>query len=134
VFALELQRLALLTGDSTYDEVALRAMQLVRGVAPRSPLGFGTMLGAYEFYAGDSVEIVIVGDDSRELVDAVHTNYVPSKVLIASERPTADDARRIPLLEGRTDIHQATAFVCRRGICNLPVEDAQSMLKQIDSS
>jgi len=134
VFALELQRLALLTGDGTYDEFALRAMQLVRDVASRSPLGFGTMLGAYEFYAGDSVEIVIVGDDSRELVDAVHTNYVPSKVLIASERPTADDARRIPLLEGRIDIHQPTAFVCRRGVCNLPVQDAQSMLKQIDSS
>jgi uncharacterized protein YyaL (SSP411 family) len=92
------------------------------------------MLGAYEFYAGDSVEIVIVGDHSRELVDAVHTTYVPSKVLIASERPAADDARRIPLLEGRTDIHHPTAFVCRRGICNLPVQDAQSMLKQIDSS
>ena len=134
VFALELQRLALLTGERTYDEVALGAMQLVRDVAPRSPLGFGTMLGAYEFYAGDSVEIVIVGDESRELVDAAHTSYVPSKVLIAVERPAADDARRIPLLEGRTDIDQATAFVCRRGICNLPVGDVQSMLNQIHSS
>jgi uncharacterized protein len=133
VFALELQRLALLTGDRTYEDVALRAMQLVRDVAPRSPLGFGTMLGAFEFYAGDSVEIVIVGHDSRELVDAAHTNYFPSKVLIAAERPIAADAQRIPLLEGRTEINQATAFVCRRGVCNLPVGDAQSMLNQIDS-
>jgi uncharacterized protein len=133
VFALELQRLALLTGDRTYEDVALRAMQLVRDVAPRSPLGFGTMLSAYEFYAGDSVEIVIVGHDSRELVDAAHTNYFPSKVLIAAERPIAADAQRIPLLEGRTGINQATAFVCRRGVCNLPVGDARSMLNQIDS-
>ena len=133
VFAMELQRLALLTGDRMYDEVALRAMQLVRDVAPRSPLGFGTMLGAYEFYAGDSVEIVIVGDNSRELVDAAHTNYVPSKVLIAAERPTADDAQRIPLLEGRTEIRETTAFVCRRGICKLPVSDAKSMLEQLES-
>jgi uncharacterized protein len=134
VFALELQRLALLTGDLTYDEGALRAMQLVRDVAPRSPLGFGTMLGAYEFYAGDSVEIVIVGDDSSELVGAAQTNYVPSKVLIAAERPTDDDAQRIPLLEGRTEIREARAFVCRRGVCKLPVSDAKSMLEQIESS
>jgi uncharacterized protein YyaL (SSP411 family) len=133
VFALELQRLALLTGERSYEDVALKAMQLVRDVAARSPLGFGTMLGAYEFYAGDAVEIVIVGDESRELVDAVHTNYFPSKVLIAAERPTSTDAQRLPLLEGRTENGPATAFVCRRGVCNLPVNDVESMLKQIDS-
>jgi uncharacterized protein YyaL (SSP411 family) len=133
VFALELQRLALLTGDRSYEDVALKAMQLVRDVAARSPLGFGTILGAYEFYAGDAVEIVIVGEESRELVDAVHTNYFPSKVLIAAERPTPADAQRLPLLEGRTEIREATAFVCRRGVCKLPVTDAKSMLEQIDS-
>jgi uncharacterized protein len=133
VFALELQRLALLTGDGSYEDVALKTMQLVRDVAARSPLGFGTMLGAYEFYAGDAVEIVIVGDESRELVDALHTNYFPSKVLIATGRPTSADAERIPLLEGRTEIRETTAFVCRRGVCKLPVSDAQSMLEQIES-
>jgi len=133
VFALELQRLALLTGDRSYEDVALRAMQLVRDVAARSPLGFGTMLGAFEFYAGDAVEIVIIGDDSRELVDAVHTNYFPSKVLIAADRPTSADVKLIPLLEGRTEIREATAFVCRRGVCKLPVSDAKSMLGQIES-
>ena len=108
-------------------------MQLVRDVAAHSPLGFGTMLGAYEFYVGDAVEIVIVGGGSRELIDAVHTNYFPSKVLIAAERPTSADAQQIPLLEGRTEIREATAFVCRRGVCKLPVSDAKSMLEQIDS-
>ncbi|MGH2774576.1 MAG: thioredoxin domain-containing protein [Actinomycetota bacterium] len=132
-FALELQRLALLTGDGSYENAALRAMQLVRAVAARSPLGFGTMLGAYEFYAGDTVEIVIVGTESTELVEAVHTNYWPSRVLVASERPTTADVQRLPLLEGRTDIREATAFVCRRGVCKLPVNDAEAMLKQIES-
>jgi uncharacterized protein len=133
VFALELQRLSLLTGDRSYEDVALKGMRLVRDVAARSPLGFGTMLGAYDFYAGDAVEIVIVGDESRELVEAVHTNYFPSKVLIAAERPTSADAQRLPLLEGRTETPRPTAFVCRRGVCNLPVNDVESMLRQIDS-
>ena len=132
-FALELQRLALLTGEGSYEHSALRAMRLVRAVAARSPLGFGTMLGAYEFYAGDPVEIVIVGEDSAELVEAVHTNYWPSRVLVAKEHPTAGDAKHLPLLEGRTDVREATAFVCRRGVCKLPVNDADDMLKQIEN-
>ena len=132
-FALELQRLALLTGDRSYEDAALRAMQLVRAVVARSPLGFGTMLGAYEFYAGDTVEIVIVGTDSAELVKAIHTSYWPSRVLVAAERPTPADATRLPLLEGRIEIREATAFVCRRGVCKLPVRDVESMLKQIEN-
>ena len=132
-FALELQRLALLTGEHSYERAASRAMQLVRDVAPRSPLGFGTMLGAYEFYAGDPVEIVIVGAGLDDLVEAAHTNYLPSKVLIAAERASPADATRLPLFQGRTDVGQATAFVCRRGICKLPVTDAASMLEQIES-
>jgi uncharacterized protein len=132
-FALELQRLALLTGEGSYERAALRAMQLVRSVVAGSPLGFGTMLCAYEFYAGDAVEIVITGADSSDLVRSVHRSYIPSKVLVAVEDPRASDADRIPLLEGRTDAGHATAYVCRRGVCNLPVQDVDAMLHQIES-
>jgi uncharacterized protein len=132
-FALELQRLALLTGDGSYEDVALRAMQLVRAVVESSPLGFGTMLCAYEFYAGDAVEIVITGAGSSDLVRAVQRSYIPSRVLVALERPQASDAERIPLLQGRIDRAEPTAYVCRRGVCNLPVNDAKSMLRQIEN-
>ncbi|MGH2698141.1 MAG: thioredoxin domain-containing protein [Actinomycetota bacterium] len=132
-FALELQRLALLTGDDSYEQVALRAMQLVRSVATRSPLGFGTMLCAYEFCAGEAVEIVITGGDSGDLVEAVHRNYFPSKVLVAVGDPRSGDAERMPLLRGRTEVTEPTAFVCRRGVCNLPVHDVEAMLHQIEN-
>ncbi|MGH2750492.1 MAG: thioredoxin domain-containing protein [Actinomycetota bacterium] len=131
-FALELQRLALITGDTSYEEAALRAMQLVRSVVTRAPLGFGTMLGAFDFYAGDAVEIVIVGEGSEHLIGVAHSNYFPSKVLIGVRHPRAKDAERIPLLQGRTEVEEATAFVCRRGVCNLPVHDAEAMLRQIE--
>ena len=133
VLALELQRLALLTGRKDHEDVALGAMKLLSDVAGRSPLGFGTLLSAVEFYTGDAVEIVIVGPDSDDLVEAVHRNYWPSKVLIAFEQPRADVAEDIPLLEGRTEPEGATAYVCRRGVCDLPVHDAESMIRQIEN-
>ena len=131
VLALELQRLALFTGRKDLEDVALGAMKLLRDVAGRSPLGFGTLLSAVDFYTGDAVEIVIVGPGSGHLIDAVHRSYWPSKVLIALEQPRPDVAVDIPLLEGRTDPERATAYVCRRGVCDLPVHDAESMLQQM---
>ena len=131
VLALELQRLALFTRRKDLEDVALGAMKLLRDVAGRSPLGFGTLLSAVDFYTGDAVEIVIVGPDSGDLIDAVHRSYWPSKVLIALEQPRPDVAVDIPLLEGRTEPERATAYVCRRGVCDLPVHDAESMLRQM---
>ncbi|MGH2701253.1 MAG: thioredoxin domain-containing protein [Actinomycetota bacterium] len=134
VLALELQRLALLTGRKDLEDVALGAMKLLSDAAGRSPLGFGTLLSAMEFYTGDPVEIVIVGRGSGDLVQAVQRNYWPSKVLIALEEPRADMAGDIPLLEGRTQPDRATAYVCRRGVCDLPVHDAESMFRQIEGT
>jgi uncharacterized protein YyaL (SSP411 family) len=108
-------------------------MKLLRDAVGRSPLGFGALLSAMEFYTGDPVEIVIVGPGSGDLVQAVHSTYWPSKVLIALEEPRADVAEDIPLLEGRTEPDRATAYVCRRGVCDLPVHDAESMFKQIEN-
>ncbi len=132
--ALELQRLALLTGVSAYEDAAVRAMRVVRDFVGRSPLGFGTVLGAMDFYAHDALEIVIVGEGSGEMVKAVHSHYIPSKVLIAFEHPRSEDAGAIPLLTGRTDPDRPTAYVCRRGVCDLPVHDADALLHQIESA
>ncbi|MDQ4059095.1 MAG: thioredoxin domain-containing protein [Actinomycetota bacterium] len=132
VLALELQRLALLTGRKDLEDVALGAMKLLSDAAGRSPLGFGALLSAMEFYTGDPVEVVIVGRGSDDLTQAVQRTYWPSKVVVAIEEPRADVAGDIPLLEGRTEPDGPTAYVCRRGVCELPVHDAESMFSQIE--
>ncbi|HEX2049589.1 MAG TPA: thioredoxin domain-containing protein [Actinomycetota bacterium] len=136
VMALELQRLARLTGDDAYEDRALGVVRLLRDAARRSPLGFGHLLQAVDFAVGDAVEIVVVGDrtadDTRALLNTARDRYLPNKVIAYSERATDDEARRIPLLAGRAPSDgRATAYVCRRGVCNLPVHEPDALVAQL---
>jgi uncharacterized protein len=138
VLALQLQRLALLTGEQSFEKTAVDSMRLVKDALVASPQGFGHMLEAIDFYAGEPLEIVIVGDlhdqDTRALMEVVQRRYVPSKVLIVSDEGDADRVARIPLLEGRTRVDdRATAYVCRRGICRLPVTAPEALVEQLGS-
>jgi uncharacterized protein len=135
VFALELQRLAHFTGDFSYEAHAVGAMRILREMAARSPLGFGHLLGAVDFYTGQTIEIVIVGapdsDDTRALLRHVHERFRPNKVLVCAGDEGA--ARLIPLLSDRKQLNgRATAYVCRNGTCDLPVDDVEGLRRQLE--
>ncbi len=130
VMALELQRLALLIGEASYEEHALGAIRLVSDAAVRSPQGFGHLLSAIDFYAGDPVEIVIVGGDPKGLLEVVRRRYLPNKVLVVAPDDTARD--RIPLLADRAPADgETTAYVCRRGVCRAPVAEPAALAAEL---
>jgi uncharacterized protein len=136
VMAMELQRLSMLTGGSSYERHAIAAIRSILDAAKRSPLGFGHLLGAVDLYTGDPKEVVIVGSPARadwhEMKEAMRRTYLPNKVLVIAQQPDAEDARKIPLLADRVAVDgRATAYVCKRGICNLPVHSAAELLAQL---
>jgi uncharacterized protein len=134
VLALELQRLALVTGVGRYETAAVGAIRLLRDMVGHSPSGFGHLLQAVDFYTGEPAEIVIVGpsEDSGTgaLLAAVRSRFVPNKVLVLASGDSAG-AREVPLLEGRTSVAAPTAFVCSRGVCKLPVPTPEELLEQL---
>jgi uncharacterized protein YyaL (SSP411 family) len=134
VMAVELQRLALLTGNRDYETHAVGVLRLVRDAAGSSPLAFGHLLGAVDLYTSTALEIVIIGDagapDTEQLVDEVRGRYLPNKVLIVAPGP--GHAEAIPLLEARTRIHgRATAYVCRNQTCDAPVTEREALGRQL---
>jgi uncharacterized protein YyaL (SSP411 family) len=134
VLALQLQRLALVTGADSYLEAAEKTMRLLAEVVSRSPTGFGHLLEAIDFYTAEPLEIVVVGEaeapETQRLVEAVRRRYLPNKVLVVAD--SAGDADRIPLLEGRVgDGRPPTAYVCRRGTCRLPVTTPGELVAEI---
>ena len=134
VLALQLQRLALVTGADSYLEAAEKTMRLLAEVVSRSPTGFGHLLEAIDFYTAEPLEIVVVGEaeapETKRLVEAVRRRYLPNKVLVVAD--SAGDAGRIPLLEGRVgDGRPPTAYVCRRGSCRLPVTTPGELVAEI---
>jgi uncharacterized protein YyaL (SSP411 family) len=136
VLALELQRLALFTGDQTYEDHALGIMRLLRDVVGRSPLGFAHLLNAVDFYTGSPAEVVIIGDpagaDTAALVETARETFEPNKLLIVSDEPSEDEQTAIPLLRGRTKIDgRATAYVCHRGACRMPVTTPEELAAEL---
>ena len=133
VLALELQRLALFTGEKGYEEHALGALRLVHEVAGQQPQAFGFALRALDFYLGDPPEVVIVGVNGfDELVGVVRDTYLPNKVLVVSEGTSSSEQELIPLLRDRRPLEdKATAFVCHHGTCSLPVTTGGALREQL---
>jgi uncharacterized protein YyaL (SSP411 family) len=131
VLALELQRLALITGEQSYERHALGVVRLMKEAMTRSPGGFGHLLGAVDFYTSTPLEIVIVGEpsapDTHELVEVIHGNFLPNRVIIVGTDETST-----PLLQNKTkDAGRATAYVCRRGVCKRPVTSAADLATEL---
>jgi uncharacterized protein YyaL (SSP411 family) len=134
VLALELQRLALLTGDRSYDHEVQGALRLVRGPAAQAPTGFGHALAAVDFATGDPREIVVVGDphgDAAELIAAARAGRAFNRVIAAADE-AEEAASVIPLLDRRSRIEgRPAAYVCRSGRCDRPVTTRSELLAQL---
>ena len=136
VLALQLQRLAAITGEERYEKAAVDALRLIRGALGQSPTAFGYALGALDHYTGTPLEIVVVGDHSapgtQALVGAATERYLPNKVLVVAD-PKRTQAP-LPLLSGRMEPARPTAYVCRRGVCRMPVTEPEALRAELQTA
>jgi hypothetical protein len=134
---LMLLRLAELTGEERYRAVADRVLQGMGEVAARAAPGFGNMLSALDFHLATPAEIAIVGTpgeaDTDALLRVAAQAYLPNAVT-ALRRPDEDGEVEalIPLLRDRTMIGgRATAYVCERMACQMPVHEPGALAEQL---
>ena len=137
VAAETLLRLASFTGDAEFERAGLSALRLIRDAMAGAPTGFGQALCALDRYLGPSNEVAIIGDpaaaDTRALA-AVVTNeaYRPNIVLAVAAPDDELAARTVPLLRDRVARDgRATAYVCERFTCKLPVTDVVALREQL---
>ena len=133
-----LLRLSLLTGDDAYESAAISAIRLVRDAMSGAPTGFGHALCALDLYLGPSREVAVVGDPTDEATAALAATVVGStfrpNVVLAVGSPNDQHAGVVvPLLRDRTarDGH-ATAYVCERFACKMPVTDPAALREQLE--
>jgi uncharacterized protein YyaL (SSP411 family) len=133
-----LLRLAVLTADGELESRAVRALGPVADLIARYPGGFGRFLCALDFHLGPRVEVALVSpsrDGGLEpLAAEVFGRFLPNRVVAARVGPDAAAAAGVPLLESREAIGgQATAYVCRNYVCDLPATDRQTLARQLDA-
>ena len=134
-------RLVWLAGRYQADQERVdRAVAAVLPLAPaaaRAPQAFGSALALLDRMAQPHREVVVVGSASEAPVSAalraVRDNSTAGDVLLLLDPASDVDGRHalqdLAIAEGRypaTD-HALTVYVCRGGVCRLPVHDADAV-------
>ena len=128
-----LLRLAVLTDNERYRNVAIAVFREVGDNARRYPSGFGYLLSTMNFLLSTPKEVALVGHDAADLQPLLRETwrrYLPHKVVAPAFGP---DHARLPLLENRPMIDgRATAYVCEHYTCQQPVTTPEDLATHLD--
>ncbi|MDE3075663.1 MAG: thioredoxin domain-containing protein, partial [Chloroflexota bacterium] len=133
----DLVRLALLTGEQRYRDIAARVLAGTLEPAAGYPLGFGRLLAAADLYLGPAKEIAIVGPPEAAAVaglrEAFWSIYTPNAVLAGGPEAAADSS--VPLLVNRPLLNgRPAAYVCEGWVCRAPVTEPSALVEELRTS
>jgi len=134
VAALNLLRLARMTGNGRFEKTAADLMRAFSGPVSRHPVAHTQLLIALDFTLSPGTEIVIAGDpkgdDVRAMLRAVRSRFLPRTVVILNPdgKPGSEIGEIAPWVKGQNPIGgKATAYVCRNRTCALPVTGVKEL-------
>lgn len=130
-------KLAELTGEGKYRDLAEKSLSLITDYSLRYPLGFARWLSAMQNVAGNMKQVAIIGEAGEEKFEAmlkiIQADYRPNVVLACSSYPIKENSPA--LLNDRIMINnQATVYVCEGFVCKQPTTELkifEELWKQI---
>ncbi|MGI9017355.1 MAG: thioredoxin domain-containing protein [Euzebya sp.] len=127
-------RLAALTGDQSYRDRAVATVTRFGDRLARAPLGYGELaVGAERLLAGP-LEVALVGPDTSELAAVVRQTWRPG-VVVATSSGAPEIEAAVPLLADRpARDNRATAYVCRRFVCDAPTTQPSVLATQLSAA
>ncbi len=139
VATLNLLRLEELTTDDTYRKRAEAVMTAFGEALKSGTTAMPKMLSALDFYLDEPLEVLVVAPDGRDdalarLLEPVRRVFLPNHVLavVRGGSALAEHARLVPLLaEKRPRDDKPTAYVCKKGYCELPTSDPAVLTRQL---
>ncbi len=135
VHALNLLRLAELTGAAELAHKAQRTILAQAELLNRYPAAFSQMLIAVDFLQRGPLEVVLVGQPGESSFEALlrelRAHFLPSRVAAATHARSRPE--QIPLLRDRPPPPRgALAYVCRNYACAAPVADPQALRGELE--
>jgi len=134
VAALNLLRLAQITGRAEFRESAERLLAAFGSRLSAAPMAIPQLLVAYDFLLTEPRQIVIAGErgaaDTEALIQTVHSRFVPNSILLLvdSEESREAMAAGAPAVAAMAKVNgRAAAYVCQNYVCKLPVTEARDL-------
>ncbi len=136
---LNLYRLSEFTTNDGYRKRADLALKAFSQSMSQNPTAFSQTLQALDFRLDKPKEIIIVTpkgkkDEAESLLSQLRNTFLPNKILVVTEE--GEDLKKradiIPYVQSKYSMQKkSTAYVCEKGICELPTHDPNIFLKQI---
>jgi len=134
VSALNLLRLAALTDNQEWAEIARKSISSFAAILSKYPPAMPLMLSAMGFQMDKPKQIVIVGtkgdNETELLLREVHTRFLPNSILMLVDGGENQKflEKELPFLQTATKIDgKATAYVCEDFTCKMPVNTAREL-------
>jgi uncharacterized protein YyaL (SSP411 family) len=133
---LVLLKLARITDNERFEQVAVQSLQSMGGSMRQHPLGFSNWLCALDLYLSTPKEIAVIGPRANpatlDLLRTICTIWLPNKVVAAYDPNDPAPVSELKLFENRQMIdNQPTVYVCEHYTCQAPVTDATSLRAQL---
>ena len=130
--SLLLLKMALLTGNDRFGDIASKSIHNTWAEMLQSPMSTTNWLSALDFHLSEPIEIAILGDrgnpKSQELLQEICNKWLPNKIVVAYDPLDKNSAADIPLLKDRKMVNNnSTAYVCRGFTCHEPVSDVKTL-------
>ena len=129
VALLNLLRLALLTGDLKYRELASQIIKVFSEEVKSAPAAHTFMLLGVDFAVGPAYNVILVGDPEEDsmqsMLSALKADYLPN--IVVSLWQPGKMGLGYEKIEGKT-----TAYVCRDQMCMPPTNKAKKMLELLE--
>jgi len=127
IMANNLFKLSHYYSDKAYGK---QAKQMLTNIIPNinnSPSTYSNWLQLMANYASPYFEVAVAGSKGLEKVQQLNNYYLPN-ILIAG----ALNESTIPLMENRFVEGDTYIYVCVDGTCQLPVNDVEKSIKQLN--
>jgi hypothetical protein len=136
--AMNLHLLGILTGNEKWIELARATVAAFAGAINGQPRALPQMLCAWQQIQAKPVQVVIAGPRDRKdtagLLATAFSLYDPSRLVVLADGGPNQKylAGFLPFLDQMAMIDgKATAYVCQNFTCQMPVQDPESLRRQL---
>jgi len=131
---LNMVRLSRLTGDSQFEDDAVKITEAFADSLNAAPSAYSLALTGISFMQGTSFEIVIAGNkdnpDLPDILKTIRSKFIPGKVVLLKDGPQTELYNSIApytkefSVEGQNSLK---VYVCKNYKCSLPVSTSEEL-------
>jgi hypothetical protein len=139
VAAMNLLRLARLTGDQGLEDMAIRQLKAFASIVKQYPAAHTYFMMAAMFALYPTREIVFAGSkenqDVMDMIKAFNSMFTPHTVslLHSDDEEGRQLEQMVPYIRDQKPVDgRATAYVCENFACKAPIVDKDELLKALN--